>query len=107
MKFPRTFTLVSLMIVGECIFLLPFVVSRIFRPTFLSVFEINNLQLGKAFSVYGIVALISYFFGGPIADKFSTKNLIVVSLLLTAIGGIWMAQIPNIWELSILYGYGE
>lgn len=105
MRNRKVFVLASLMIVGECIFLLPFVVSRIFRPTFLSVFEINNFQLGSAFAVYGLVAMGSYFFGGPIADKFSAKKLIIFSLLLTAAGGLFMAQIPNLVGLTILYGF--
>ena len=93
------------MIVGEGIFLLPFVVARIFRPTFLSVFEINNFELGSAFSLYGLIAIGSYFLGGPLADKFSTKKLIISSLLLTAIGGIFMATIPGLWGLTLLYGF--
>jgi MFS family permease len=93
------------MIVGEIIFLLPFVIARIFRPTFLKVFEINNLQLGTAFSVYGIIAMVSYFAGGPIADRFSPRKLITASLILTALGGFFMALIPSIFGLTILYGF--
>ncbi len=93
------------MIIGEGIFLLPFVVSRIFRPTFLSVFEINNFQLGSAFSVYGLVAMGSYFLGGPIADRFSTKSLLITSLILTSLGGIFMALVPGLKGLTILYGF--
>ncbi len=60
------FTLIA---AGEGAFLLPFVVARIFRPTFLDVFQITNHQLGTAFSFYGIVAMVAYFPGGPLADR--------------------------------------
>jgi sugar phosphate permease len=105
MKLNRTLVLTILMVTGEIVFLLPFVVARIFRPTFLKVFEINNLELGTAFSVYGIIAMISYFAGGPIADRFSPRKLMSFSLLLTAVGGVFMASIPNIFGLTMLYAF--
>ena len=94
-----------LILVGESIFILPFLVTRVFRPTFLKVFDITNFELGAAFSVYGIVAAISYFFGGPIADKFSPRQLISSSLLATSIAGFVMATIPSTATLTILYGF--
>jgi len=101
----RVLLLVTLMITGEFIFLLPFVVARIFRPTFLKIFEINNLELGTAFSVYGIIAMVSYFAGGPIADRFTPRKLMTASLLFTAIGGLFMALIPSLLGLTMLYGF--
>lgn len=105
MKLRKTLVLFTLMLIGEAVFLLPFVVTRVFRPTFLKVFDITNLQLGTAFSVYGIVAMASYFIGGPIADRYSPKKLIIVSLLATAVGGIFMGLIPSLATLTLLYGF--
>lgn len=105
MKPNRNVILILLMISGEIIFLLPFVVARIFRPTFLKVFEINNLQLGSAFSLYGAIAMVSYFAGGPIADRFSPRKLMTVSLIITAFGGVFMALIPTLTGLTLLYGF--
>jgi hypothetical protein len=42
---------VDLIAAGEAVFLLPFVLDRVFRPTFLDVFGVTNLQLGTAFSL--------------------------------------------------------
>ena len=53
----RGLILVALIAAGEAVFLLPFVLDRVFRPTFLDVFGVTNLQLGTAFSLYGISAL--------------------------------------------------
>jgi len=97
--------LVLLILAGEAAFLLPFVLQRVFRPTFLDVFGLNNYQLGICFSVYGTVAFFSYFFGGTLADKFSPRILMTVALLLTALGGVWMTFYPNYVGMQMLYGY--
>jgi len=93
------------MVIGEGIFLLPFVVTRVFRPIFLTVFEIDNLQLGSAFSLYGLVAALSYFLSGPLADRFPPKVLLISSLFATAIAGFIMATIPSLLILSLLYSF--
>ena len=36
--------LTLLILSGEFIYFLPYVLSRVFRPTFLDVFQLNNLQ---------------------------------------------------------------
>ena len=66
-------TIAALIIAGESVFLLPFVMARVFRPTLLEVFDLTNLELGTAYSVYGIVAMAAYFFGGPLADRFPAR----------------------------------
>ena len=101
----KTLTMFILIIAGEAVFFLPFVVSRIFRPTFLKVFELTNFQLGSAFSIYGMVAFASYFAGGPLADRFSTRKLMAFALISTSLGGVVMAQIPSFSILTMLYGF--
>lgn len=103
--FKRIILLISLMMAGEAVFVLPFVVSRIFRPTFLEVFGLTNLQLGSAFSVYGIVAMFCYFLGGPIADRFPARKLLAISLMITGLSGFIMATIPNLATLTLLYAF--
>lgn len=105
MKLKDVIVLITLMIIGEVVFVLPFVIVRIFRPTFLTVFETTNLELGTAFSAYGIVAMLAYFLGGPIADRFNPKKLIPFSLLLTSFGGLWMYTIPSMTVMVILYAF--
>lgn len=97
--------LALLILAGECVFILPFVLSRVFRPTVLKAFEIDNLELGFCFSIYGIVAFLSYPFGGPLADKYSPRKLIALALWLTALGGLVYASFPSYTTLKILYGY--
>lgn len=87
------------------IFGLPFHTQRFFRATMLEAFDITNTQLGDMFAVYGAVAMFSYFIGGPFADRYSARSLIVVSLVATAFGGLYMATFPGVWEMSALYGF--
>jgi len=97
--------LLLLILAGESVFILPFVLSRVFRPTVLEAFHLDNLQLGLCFSIYGIVALVSYLFGGPIADKFPPRKLIAIALWMTALGGLAYATFPKYEVLKVLYGY--
>jgi len=101
----RSLTLVSLIVAGEAIFILPFVVARIFRPTLLDVFGLTNLELGTAFSLYGIVAMVAYITGGPLADRFSARGLMAVALVATALGGAVYAGIPELPVLKFLFAF--
>lgn len=101
----QALVLFALIVAGEAVFVLPFVVARVFRPTLLDVFGVSNLQLGTAFATYGVVAMASYFFGGPLADRFSARRLIAVALIATALGGLLYASIPSMWALSLLFGF--
>jgi len=97
--------LTLLILAGEAVFVLPFVLPRIFRPTVLDVFELDNVQLGLCFSVFGIIALISYLLGGPLADKYPPRKLMAIALWMTAAGGLVFASFPSFLTLQILYGY--
>jgi nitrate/nitrite transporter NarK len=94
----------ALIIAGEAIFLLPFIVMRVFKPIIRDVFRISDLEIGEAQALYGISALISYFFGGFIADKWEARKLLSISLIITSIGGVIMVSIPSIITFKILYG---
>ena len=99
----RGLIIAALVAAGEAVFLLPFVLTRVFRPTFLDVFGITNLQLGTAFSFYGIVAMAAYIAGGPLADRFSARRLMTVALLTTGVGGIALAAIPSPRGMNVLW----
>ncbi len=95
----------TLIVTGEAIFFLPFVIARVFRPTLLEVFGLTNWQLGMAFSAYGIVAMLSYFPGGPLADRFAARKLMSLALASTAVGGLVMASLPDLNTLIVLYAF--
>ena len=101
----RFVAMLALIIAGETIFFLPFVLARVFRPTILLVFNLTNFELGTIFSVYGVVAMLSYFFGGPLADKFPVGKLMSIALATTALGGLVMATIPTLENMKLLYAF--
>ncbi|MDH3748412.1 MAG: MFS transporter [Gammaproteobacteria bacterium] len=101
----RVVLIVTLVIAGEMIFGLPFHTARFFRPTLLDVFGFTNTQLGDLFAVYGTTAMLAYFPGGALADRFSARFLLTASLVATAIGGLYMATIPGAMPMAALYGY--
>ena len=95
----------SLIIAGEIIFALPFHLARFFRPTMLEVFDLTATQLGAAQGLYGIVAMLSYFPGGLLADRFSTHKLLAISLCMTAVAGLYLATFPSYTELLIVFAF--
>ncbi len=101
----RALILAALMIAGESVFLLPFVLARVFRPTFLDVFGITNLELGTAFSAYGVVAMVAYFAGGPLADRYSARRLMTVALASTAAAGALLAGVPSPATMNVLWAW--
>jgi sugar phosphate permease len=86
------------------VFGLPFHTARYFRPTMLDVFGLDNTQLGDLFAVYGFTAILAYFPGGALADRFSARFLLSASLFATAAGGLYMATIPDVPQMAALYG---
>jgi nitrate/nitrite transporter NarK len=97
--------LVALIAAGEAAFLLPFLLARVFRPTVLDVFGITNFELGGAYAAYGLIAMLAYIAGGPLADRFPARGMLLTALLLTAAGGLAMAQVPSLNVLVALYIY--
>ena len=104
-RMSRYVTMLALVVAGEIVFGLPFHTARFFRPTLLDVFGFSNTQLGDLFAVYGVTAMLAYFPGGALADRFSARFLLTASLVATAIGGLYMATIPGPAMMAALYGY--
>jgi nitrate/nitrite transporter NarK len=101
----RYLIIFCLILAGEAIFSLPFHVARFFRPTLLDVFHFSNTDLGDVFAIYGVTAMLAYFPGGTIADRFSARRLLACSLIATSVGGLYMATIPGIVGMSVLFAY--
>ena len=90
---------------GEMIFSLPYHLPRYYRPTVLEVFGLSNADLGDAFVFYGVLAMIGYFPGGVLADHFSARKLMTLSLVTTAAGGVYLMSYPGFAGLSFLYAF--
>ena len=93
------------MLAAESISILPYVLARVFRPTFLDVFNLTNLELGGLFSIYGVVAFFSYLYGGVLADRYSPRKLLSISLIFTSLGGLIMMTYPSYLIMQLLFAY--
>ncbi len=101
----RFLGMLALIVAGEMIFSLPFHVPRYFRPSVLETFGLSNAELGDIFAVYGVTAMLAYFPGGTLADRYPARRLMCASLLATALGGLWLATLPGPGTLALLYGW--
>ena len=68
-------------------------------------YHLTNVQMGVFGSVLGVFGMISYLFGGIVADRFSTRTILTVSLLGTGIGGLVHLLPLNFPALVCLYAF--
>lgn len=101
----RVLFMLGLVIAGEAVFILPFHVTRFFRPSVLEIFNLSATELGAVQGVYGVLAMLAYFPGGPIADRFPARKLMAASLWLTAAGGLYMSTFPDYRGAIVLWGF--
>ena len=101
----RFLAMFALVLAGEMVFSLPYHLQRYFRPTLLGVFDFSNADIGDVFAPYGVTAMLSYFPGGILADHFSARKLMSMSLVVTAAGGFYFMTLPGVLGMSILFAF--
>ncbi len=74
-----------------------------FYNHFLDTYKITDGQAGQLLTFFGITAVIGYFIGGWIADKFNPKMLVVLSAILTAAAGTVVAFSSSFTVLKVMY----
>jgi MFS family permease len=99
----RNLSLLLAIIAGEAIFMLPFLIPRLYRPLMIETWNLTNTDIGLAFSAYGFSAMISYIIGGPFADKYHPRFLMASSLALTSIGGFSLIYLHSATNLIFTY----
>lgn len=101
-KATKWITLIIIAIAGGLITKLPYL-----RETYMEPLQqatgTTKMQLGLIMSAYGIVNFICYFPGGVLADKFSSKKLIMISCFGTAAAGLWYWTMPGFAGLVIIH----
>ena len=102
-NFTKWMTLILVATAGGLITKLPYL-----RETYMEPLQqatgASMTQLGIIMSAYGIVNFICYFPGGVLADKFSSKSLIIVSCVGTALAGFWFWTMPSFIWLVVIHG---
>lgn len=97
------FHLVIITIAGAMIYGLPYFRSY-FYDAYLETYHLTNTQMGMFGSMFGIFGMVSYLFGGVVADMVSTRKLMSTSLVLTGLGGLLHLMNPSYGMLLAIYG---
>lgn len=79
--------IVILAFTGSVIFGLPFFRFE-YYDAYISTYHLTNTQMGVFGTVIGVFGIISYLFGGVVADGMSVKKIIVLSPIVTGLGGL-------------------
>ena len=96
----RILVLLLLILAGGAIYELPYL-RYYYYDALQAALELNHTQYGTLMTAYGVTAMICYFPGGWLADKFSCKKLIVFALLATAALGFYFSTFPS-YIISLL-----
>ncbi|MGG3471051.1 MFS transporter [Neobacillus pocheonensis] len=75
-----------------------------YQETILEVYGITLKQLNGIFSVLGVAYLVGYSPSGWLADRFSAKKLLFISLLVCGLTGLWFAQVPSYSMVLVIFG---
>lgn len=76
-----------------------------YYDAYLQAYHLSNTQMGIFGSVLGVFGMISYLFGGIVADRFSTRIILTVSLIGTGLGGLFHLLPLNFTALVCLYAF--
>lgn len=95
-------TLLLLAAGAGIIFQLPYI-RETFYVQIQNAMQLTNEQMGLLSSGYASMALLSYFVGGIIADKFSARKLLTFSFIVTGILGLWFSMFPGYNVCRIIF----
>ena len=101
----RGLMMASLVLAGDSIYGLPYYLRRDYETALVSAMDLSRTELGLMSSVLGVLAMICYFPGGWLADRFPTRVLLPASLLSTACGGLVLATFPPYPVLLTVFGF--
>ncbi|WP_297212392.1 MFS transporter [uncultured Flavonifractor sp.] len=94
--------LIILAIAGSLIYGLPYF-RTYYYDAYVAAYNLTNTQMGSLGSMFGVFGMVSYLFGGVVADFFSPKKLISVSLILTGVAGICHLFVTSYSMLLVIY----
>ena len=89
---------------GGVIYLLPYLREVYYIPL-QKALDLSNTQFGVMMSVFGVVAMLSYFPGGWLADKLSSRKLIAFSLAATGSAGLYFATFPSYFMSIVIHAF--
>jgi len=67
--------------------------------------ELSNTQMGMLMGVFGAVGLLTYFPGGWLADRVSSRKLITLGMISTGASGLYFATFPGYTANLLLHAF--
>lgn len=87
-------TMIVLCLAGGTIFNVVYVFEVYYLPT-QQALNLTKAQMGMLMGVFGAVSLLCYSPGGWLADRFSSRKLITLAMLVTGGSGFYYATFPS------------
>ena len=78
-----------------------------YYDVYLETYHLTNTQMGVFGSVLGVFGMISYLFGGVVADRVSTRIILTVSLIGTGLVGFFICFHLVLKHLYVCMHSGE
>ena len=85
------------------IYLLPYLRYQFYDPL-QTAMGVDHTSFGLSMSTYGIVAMLTYWPGGWLADRYSPRKLLTISYLATGLVGLYFATFPTFTMGLICHG---
>ncbi|MBS5786545.1 MAG: MFS transporter [Clostridioides difficile] len=95
--------LIILFVAGAIIYALPYL-KNYYYDTFKVAFNLNNTQMGSLGSIYGFLAMVSYLFGGLLADRISARKLLSASMIISGLLGLLLITYPPYIVVLLIHG---
>ncbi len=89
-KWKKYLALLSLSLGAGAIYTMPYI-KYVYYDALIESMAISNKQLGFLLTVYSISCILLYIPGGWVADRFSTRKILSISLFSTGLLSFWFA----------------
>ena len=100
----RWLVMAVLSVSGGMIFLAPFLREVYYIPM-QEAMNLSNTQMGMLMGVFGTVSMLTYFPGGWVADRVSSRKLITLGMLATGASGLYFATFPGYQANLLLHAF--
>jgi len=105
-KGKKFFILVILSLIAGMVYLTPFL-RFTFYDQMMTALQLNDAQLGVIGATYGLLMVICYIPSGYFSERFSTKSMLLVSLIGMLVCTIWYCTYPGYYALIVIHAlYG-
>ena len=102
-----------LAICGSAIMGLPFFRFE-YYDAYMATYHLTNTQMGFFGTIIGVFGIVSYLFGGVVADGMSVRKVITISLIATGVAGLFhllplgfsgLLVIYAVWGISTTFAF--